>query len=1231
MANGDLWVANDSLTVARLNLKTLFVGTTEPAVMVGGMEWFDSANNIKYTRNKDNNAWIIKEDQSVDSGATPTFVDALISGGRLGASTYKNLSDTFMLGSSGKISGGEVTDAGSGGIAIAAMKGCIRTSNSSVGALKYFDIAGATILSAALTDNSLNFIYCDYNAGTPIFAATASLANINQNTQFSIAVVWKAGNEIETVNSINQLSNFRNNENRRLLYRGIEYMNGAAISETGNRNLITTDGIFYYGTNKISSVGVNTSGAGRFASFYRAASPNTWTEVTNQQVVDNGYYDDGTGTLHALTANRYTLFWAYMCMEGDLYLVYGRGDYTLAQAQAAALPPTLPPYITNFAKLIGKIIVQAGATHLYSIESALNSQFSLTQATTHNNLAGLEGGVSGVYNHLGATLYGDLTHANAQIAALQTTGGPTFETLTLTKRSLQIGTAQAITSSSYIGWYHVGSPASGNPFFIFQKCENASTDVLQLYGYDGTTVKIFLNINYGDSIFSIVQDLGIDDGKSIKWSDVNLYRSAANVLKTDDALTVVGQLLLPTTGVSAGVLIGGDVLLYRSAAHELCLDDLDKPIGDWWTVGNLIPNSGPESADDWGYSGGVNGYTTTQKLYGAGSIYVTINQANAWDSYIFTPTFRGLLFFEANLYYTGSIYIRSTVASTFGVEVTGSYGMFGANFSVPAAIARPDAPTGTVVAGGALPLDTYRICVSATNAIGETLASEYLEKLVDTAGTQQIDLTWTAVTGATGYVVHAGRLSIGGAEYSNPKFYGRRQVAVGTITTNSYSWTTWVNYGFPNAASTAEWMRCVVSGKGPTTYLPSGNGEAIYVYPAGAYNGTYYVSSAKFEVGRRATAYSNSIIGHLKPCLDNAFNLGSAAYSYKNLYIGTGKIYLGTAEDVNLYRGEASILYTDGGLKVVGNYGIYLSADRKLYFGDGSSAYDVNLYRSTDNALKTDDDFIANNLTTVGTVQGALVKVSTSSLATYLDLFQSNIQEWKVGMLTATNSLFTIEATGASPADVFTLTTAGALTIKAGLTVGGAIICKVNTASCGTTALYSDNSAAGTIGLLTSSKRFKENIKVVDDASWIFNLNPVTFTWKDEKRQSEGVQIGLIAEDVYEQYPSLAFTDTEGLPLGIHYERICVPMLIELKKLRVELDALKLIKGKDGMIDHSTLPKFAQYKQVREYSKMDNDGNKIISSSIETDERDLGAMISMLTVAVQQLTTKVEFLESKIK
>lgn len=79
------------------------------------------------------------------------------------------------------------------------------------------------------------------------------------------------------------------------------------------------------------------------------------------------------------------------------------------------------------------------------------------------------------------------------------------------------------------------------------------------------------------------------------------------------------------------------------------------------------------------------------------------------------------------------------------------------------------------------------------------------------------------------------------------------------------------------------------------------------------------------------------------------------------------------------------------------------------------------------------------------------------------------------------------------------------------------------------------------------------------------------------------------------------------------------------------LTEIKRIKGtqKNG-IDHLTLPDFVKAKVIKKIHEKDSKtGERKLIEIIETDERNLGNMISVLTVAVQQLTKKVEDLEAK--
>jgi hypothetical protein len=74
---------------------------------------------------------------------------------------------------------------------------------------------------------------------------------------------------------------------------------------------------------------------------------------------------------------------------------------------------------------------------------------------------------------------------------------------------------------------------------------------LNLSAKKSDTTKTLLQLVHSDNgtIFSVDRagntgfagDLTLADAKKLLWSDVNLYRSAANVLKTDDSLDVVGD------------------------------------------------------------------------------------------------------------------------------------------------------------------------------------------------------------------------------------------------------------------------------------------------------------------------------------------------------------------------------------------------------------------------------------------------------------------------------------------------------------------------------------------------------------------------------------------------------------------------------------------------------------------------------------------------------------------
>jgi len=94
------------------------------------------------------------------------------------------------------------------------------------------------------------------------------------------------------------------------------------------------------------------------------------------------------------------------------------------------------------------------------------------------------------------------------------------------------------------------------------------------------------------------------------------------------------------------------------------------------------------------------------------------------------------------------------------------------------------------------------------------------------------------------------------------------------------------------------------------------------------------------------------------------------------------------------------------------------------------------------------------------------------------------------------------------------------------------------------------------LGTVVSSIRFKENVNEMGSYSNdIHNLKPVTFNFKKDASKSKTV--GLIAEDVEHDMPSLLVRDDEGLPLTVKYLDLIPMLLNEVQKLRKELNVLK--------------------------------------------------------------------------
>jgi hypothetical protein len=105
--------------------------------------------------------------------------------------------------------------------------------------------------------------------------------------------------------------------------------------------------------------------------------------------------------------------------------------------------------------------------------------------------------------------------------------------------------------------------------------------------------------------------------------------------------------------------------------------------------------------------------------------------------------------------------------------------------------------------------------------------------------------------------------------------------------------------------------------------------------------------------------------------------------------------------------------------------------------------------------------------------------------------------------------------------------------------------------------------SAGQLGTTSSSRRYKKEIKPMDQTSEaVLGLKPVTFHYKSDKMSTP--QFGLIAEEVAEVNPDLVVRDEKGEIYTVRYEAVNAMLLNEFLK------AHRRIEDQDKRIDQLT-------------------------------------------------------------
>ena len=98
----------------------------------------------------------------------------------------------------------------------------------------------------------------------------------------------------------------------------------------------------------------------------------------------------------------------------------------------------------------------------------------------------------------------------------------------------------------------------------------------------------------------------------------------------------------------------------------------------------------------------------------------------------------------------------------------------------------------------------------------------------------------------------------------------------------------------------------------------------------------------------------------------------------------------------------------------------------------------------------------------------------------------------------------------------------------------------------------------GQLGTVSSSRRFKDGIRDMGDASvGLMALRPVTFRYREAYTDgTTPVEYGLIAEEVAEVYPDLVVNDRAGHAETVQYRKVNAMLLNEVQKQHRQIQDL---------------------------------------------------------------------------
>ena len=241
----------------------------------------------------------------------------------------------------------------------------------------------------ALTDGAVNFIYADYNSGTPNYQVT--LDNLSLKDDFTKIPVIRATREGTTIHfeEYDEYGLLLANKMmaKDIFINGATRLDGLVLSTAATRISTVSLGKAVFGVQYYMNMAANIAGsAGSLYEYYLTSSSWHKSLVTSY---DSTYYSDGTNR-QTLNNNYWVAkyFWRDVGDDNEVYFIHGN-QYNQKIDAYNELIPTAPSVMTAHSVYVGKIVIQKGSNNGTAYPRQWEGAVQSSGGSSHSDLTNL--------------------------------------------------------------------------------------------------------------------------------------------------------------------------------------------------------------------------------------------------------------------------------------------------------------------------------------------------------------------------------------------------------------------------------------------------------------------------------------------------------------------------------------------------------------------------------------------------------------------------------------------------------------------------------------------------------------------------------------------------------------------------------------------------------------------------------------------------------------------------